>query len=72
MKPPTQAHFFEGVSVCLLDVTEEGGRPLQGGDFVCIRLTKRHQRVQLVTVQTDPLPVQKQRRHPCIDKSIKC
>ena len=52
-------YLFEGVSICFIDVFKEGSGHLQGGDFVCIRLTEWHQHVQLITVQTDPLPVQK-------------
>lgn len=55
----TQMYLFEGVSICFIDVFKEGSGHLQGGDFVCIRLTEWHQHVQLITVQTDPLPVQK-------------
>jgi len=54
----TQTYLFEGVAIRFFDVSQEGSGPLQGGDFVCVRITEWHQHVQLVTTQTNPLPAQ--------------
>ena len=40
--------------MCSVDVSEVGGGPLQSGDFVGLGMTKGHERVQLITVKTDP------------------
>lgn len=42
-----------------MDVSEVGSGPLQSGDFVRLGVTEGHQRVQLITVETDPPPATK-------------
>lgn len=42
--------------MCSVDVPEVGGGQVQSGDFVRLGVTKGHQRVQLITVETDPPP----------------
>lgn len=45
--------------MCSVDVPEVGGGPVQSGDSVRIGVTEGHQRVQLITVETDPPPATK-------------
>lgn len=37
-------------------MSEVGGGPVQSGDFVGLGVTERHQRFQLITVETDHPP----------------
>lgn len=54
----TQTNLFKGVPVRFIDIRKEISGPLQGGGFVHLLVTERHQHVQLITAQANPPPAQ--------------